>query len=212
MSDTPFYVLKGRDVGGPLNYIPGEYNQEAFEWEAFALEPEKLVIAKTYTYTVTSPNIKQLDFDFYGTSHPIVSDRFVAVCEALQVKFRTVPLSMILDGEAVTAPQYFMFLPGEYRYILDTARSTFKDDIDYDTGELAHNMAFPGGMSHAWIKHFAVLPDSTPHLFWCADLMAVVVARAFKEKAEEARLVCLEFEPIDENFRYDPWDEIDDVV
>jgi hypothetical protein len=213
MSKNEFFVLEypgGCDTCPP--YIPGEYNHSELEWDNFAIDPEKLVINKEYSYSITTSTIERINFDYYGAPDYFVSDRFLTVCTALNVKYRAIPLKIVIHGEAVAEQRYFMFLPGEYRYILDTKESEFSVEIDVDSGKPKHNQAFPQGMVYAWIKHFIPTSDPAPHLFWCAEIMQIVCTREFKSKAEEAKLSCLSFVPMGQSYHYDPWGDLTETV
>ena len=207
MNDKFYKLCYQPDGFGCPHYLSGEYNVESFEWENFEPNPDRLTIQNTYTFNVTDDEINTLNFDFYGDVAPIVSNEFIAICDALNVKRRIVPLQLSLNGTIWNGKVLNLLLPCQSEQLLDRVRSEFAEERVVETGAVMMNRIHPGVHVYAWIKRFSTLPTNAD-LFWCIELLEICVSEKFKRLALANNLHGLKFIPIDESFFYDPWGEM----
>lgn len=207
MTEVRFYVVKycPGEPGCP-HYLSGEVNRDEWEWPMYAMDPFSVTVKHDYVYVVSDPGVS-VDFDFYGNQTNFVSENFLGVCDAAGVKYRAIPLRIEFEGAAVAQKSYFIFLPGEHVDLLDRNQSEFEEDRDMETGEVAINNLFPGAPMYSWIRRFVPRKDCKANLFRCKETMEVVCSAEFKIRAERDALKGIEFVPIDESYRYDPWGE-----
>ena len=187
------------------SYLPGTLNHEEWEWSLHETNPLKIEINKNYIFTVTDPDLNKIDFDLYGSDNAFVSQNFLEVCIKMNVKFRAPPLQMALDNGEKNKKKYFVFLPAEHVNLMDIEKSEFTEEIDLESKSVMINKNFPPNPIYRQINR--LIPDQklTPHLFRCIEIMELVCTNDFLEAAQVAELKCLEFIPIDENYKYDPW-------
>ena len=206
MSLANFFVVQyQRGAQGCPFHLPGELNQERLEWDPFEKNPFSVVIMKEYVYTVTDPEIKSIEFDFYGPEMKIVSDEFLEVCVELNVKFRAIPLEIVLNGKKISNKKYFIFLPGDYDALMDVLASNFSEELDLESGGVMMNRIFPSYSIYSKIDRFVPKSGITSHFFRCIELMDLVCTREFMSKAHEKKLHGIRFVPIDDTYRFDPW-------
>lgn len=92
---------------------------------------------------------------------------------------------------------------------MDREKSEYQVDCVLETRENMMSKLYPDCYVYSWIKKFIPHVGIDEHLFRCVETMELVCSGTFMEKAVESGLLGLRFIPIDENYRYDPWGEIE---
>jgi|SRR5471030_962869 len=209
MSEALFFAIEyASGSAGCPPYLSGEFNQRSWEWAPYEQNPDSVTINNNYIFSISDKNISSVDFDFYGLDDYYVSSRFIDVCNKLGVRFRPVPMKIIFSDNRKTSKDYFIFLPAESSALLDTEKSEFKIDQDLATGKPLINGIFGDSYVYSWVKKFVPVVGVGLHLFRCKETMDLFCSREFKEASESNDLLGLRFVPIDQNYRYDPWGEI----
>lgn len=98
-----------------------------------------------------------------------------------------------------------MFLPVNRLPLLDAKLSEFTEARAVESGELIENKIYPMQAIYNNITRFVTSGAEFPHLFKCSEILELVCTREFMQLAMERGLNCIDFIPIDENFKYDPW-------
>jgi hypothetical protein len=201
-----FFILNyepGPDVGPP--YLSGSLNFPEFEWDVFCQNPRGVSINREYVFTVTDKDVRGIDFDFYGEQSYLVSDRFLALSEDLQVDFRSVPVKIVMPDGKSSKNKYSYFLPATYISLLDQEKSSYAVDVNVETGELLADKLFPGQPVYEKIDRFFAKNISTPNLFVCTEILQLVCTNRFRKEVEEQGLKGIRFTTLDETYVYDPW-------
>jgi hypothetical protein len=203
---NPLYKIQYLPDGEACPYYLSE-KQDPDEWEWGSYEPDALSvnITKKYTTTITDNEVKQIDFDFYGTDSPYVSNPFVKLCEEFSVKFRLIPIDLTLSDGSRPTKSYFVFLSVDHLALLNIEKSESETDVDRETGKTAMSALFPNVPIYNKISKFVAKDLETPHLFNCIEIFSLVCSDTFRNKSREHGLKGLDFIPLDENFVYDPW-------
>lgn len=209
MNPKTFYVIeyKPGDDGCPY-YLSGTLNHEAWEWSLFEPDPDKIEIQNEYVYQITDDEIKDVNFDFYGGDTYFFSDSLLAICEEMGVPFRQIPIKIVMPN-GWTKQNYSVFLPKDNISLIDSTKSDFKLERNMLTGEVEEYESFPGNPIYSWIRKFTPRADINKHLFRCLDNMEMVCSSEFMEKCKSRELTGLNFNPIDNEYVYDPWHEIE---
>ncbi|NHZ66909.1 hypothetical protein [Massilia genomosp. 1] len=202
MTEKNYYILKYKACGAecPIR-LSGRLNQHKWEWDGFETKPNDVDIVKNYEFTVSDRKIKSLEFDFYGYLTKFVSEKFLKVCDDLNVKFRAVPLKFIVQKKEIDK-KYYIFLPVDHFSLLDAELSEFEAVRDDETGELFEDKIYPGQVVYENITKFVISDGEFPHLFKCSEILELVCTREFMQLAIERGLNCIDFIPLDVNFKY----------
>lgn len=207
MSDAKFFVVRyGRAGAACPAHLSGEFNHDEWEWNVFEPSPATIEIKRNYVFSVTDSTIASLNFDFYGSPTIFVSARFVSVCDDFGVKFRAIPMTIVLKGVEIN--NYSIFLIGDSEALIDVSRSEFAVERDLETKDVVMSRIFEGYPLYCWIKTLSPRENIRPHLFRCIETMELVCSAQFKRKCDELKINCIDFVPIDSNYIYDPWDEM----
>ncbi|WP_313200983.1 imm11 family protein [Pseudomonas sp.] len=206
-----FYAVQynAADEGCPDN-LTGFFNHASFEWSPYEYYPELLEIKNEYRLALSDPNINFdiLSFDFYQIGVTYVSRRFLKVCDLLSARYRAVPLEISL-GDKIRKEDYFIFLPGESLPALDKALSVYEAAKDFETGNVIASPLYPGEVTIEKIDSFAVLPGIESDIFRCQETLQLFCSDRFKSAAKG--LKGISFVAIDENYRYDPWSDFEEL-
>lgn len=211
LNENKCYVMQYEPVGkGCPSSLVGFFNCDSYEWSPYEMHPEALSIRKQYRLALSDLEIDLdlLDFDFYQLGSTYVSRNFLEVCDALKVKYRAVPLEISLKGR-VAAGEYFIFLPGESLSALDTSLSVYEVAKDLETGAVIQSPLYPGAVSISKIDLFVLTDSVDSDVFRCQETLQLLCSERFKHAA--SLLKGISFLPVDENYRYDPWAELDDL-
>jgi hypothetical protein len=203
---SEFYILEYSDAapGCPI-YLGGELNHEETEWNIFEPHPFEVNVEKNYVLQITDKTIKDVKFDMEGRHGKYVSKNFLDVCDELHVRYRAIPLDIVLANGKRTSKKYFFFLPVDYIMLMDRKSSIFAEDVDAETGQVKYNKLFPFSPIYNKIDSFVPIADPTPELFCCLENMELVCTKRFKEKSEKNELLGIKYIPIDASYKYDPW-------
>lgn len=203
---TNFYILEYSDAEpGCPTYLGGELNHDETEWNIFEPEPFSIKIEQNYVLQIKDKSIKNINFDMEGRHGKYVSRDFLDVCDTLNVRYRAVPLTILLPTGKESAKAYFFFLPADYIMLMDRGSSKFTEDVDPDTNRTKFNKLFPSSPIYNKIDLFIPIAGATPELFCCLENMELVCTDKFKTEAEKRRLIGINFSQIDSSYRYDPW-------
>lgn len=205
MTENTYFILKYKACGAecPIR-LSGKFNQPKWEWNVFETKPNDVTIVKDYEFTVTDREIKSLEFDFYGAHTKFASRKFLKICDDLNVKYRAIPLKFIVRKKEVDK-EYFIFLPVDHLPLMDKETSTFTEARDAETGELLVNKIYSDQVLYNDITKFITSKEIFPHVFQCSEILELVCTREFMQIAMERDLKCIDFIPIDANFKFDPW-------
>lgn len=205
MTAKNYYVIKYKACEAECpSYISGKFNQTKFEWSVFETKPNDATIKNNYEFTITNREIKNLEFDFYGSQTIFVSGKFLELCGHLDVKFRAVPLKFILKKKPLDK-EYYIFLPVDHLPLMNKKLSTFTAARKVESGEMLISKLYPDQVLYNDITEFVVSNHEFPHVFQCTEIRQLVCTGEFMQLAKERGLNCLDFMPIDANFKYDPW-------
>lgn len=198
---------KGGEIGCP-HHLSGELNQEQWEWDPFSPDPHSEIVEKDYVLKVSDTDVKTIGFDFYEAPSYYVSKKFLSVCDALGVNYRSIPLEIqILDRKITQSFRYYIFLTASSAALLDEKESEFSFETVVETGEVMINRYFKNFPMYSWINKFVPNAENHPALFRCIETMELVCSRDFKDLATRNNLQGISFIPIDENYKFDPWGE-----
>lgn len=204
-----YFVVKysGGESGCP-HHLSGEMNQEEWEWDPFSPNPHQARIEKQYAFKVTDPDIETIHFDFYEAPSCYVSDKFLSLCDVLNVSYRAVPLEIqISNGGKIQSFPRHIFLIASGVSLLDKENSEFSLEMDLETGMTMYNRYFPDSPIYSFIGKFVSNTESHPALFRCIETMELVCNSEFKDLATSSMLHGISFLPIDEQYKFDPWGE-----
>lgn len=190
---------------GCPHHLSEKQNPDEWEWGSYETNPFDVVITKKYATKIVDGEIKNIDFDYYGTDSPYVSNLFVGLCEDLSINFRAIPIDITLKNGKHPSKSYFVFLPGDHLAILDPEKSKVEIDADKETGEPITNSAFPQIPIYNKISKFVLKNIATPHLFHCIEIFSLVCTEVFRNEIEKRNLRGLQFTLLDANYTYDPW-------
>lgn len=124
-----FYVLQYDPDGIACPYFLSEHSVPGeWEWSNYEADPFGVNIVASYRSQITDRDINLIDFDFYGSDAPYVSDRFLAVCDEFSVRYRAVPVEITLKNGTRPEKPYFFFLPADHLSLLDPERSIAEID------------------------------------------------------------------------------------
>ena len=201
------YTLKyAPDDAGCPHFLSEEPMPEEWEWSSYETRPLDIDISKKYATRITDTDIDTVDFDFYGADAPYVSTRFLALCDALAVRYRAVPIDMTLHDGSRPPKSYAIFLPASHLSIIDTEKSVYELDRVVETGDTMMNQAFPELPVYSKIERFVTKENiEVPHLFQCIEIFSLVCTEAFRQEAIGRGLAGLQFTALDEGYVYDPW-------
>jgi hypothetical protein len=135
---------------------------------------------------------------------PYVSQDFLNVCDSTGVPYRAIPLRMLLPSGTETKKNYFFFLPKSNLSLLDRASSQYEDQLNLETGEVQYNGVFTDVPMYTKIEKFVPKDIPTPPLFFCTEIFALICIEQFK--AAGSALIGVEYVPLDESYRYAPWE------
>jgi len=207
MSNTNYYFIAyAADKGSP-EHISMEINHPEWEWNTYEPNPDAIRIEKDYAIKITDKNIKEIRLDLYGTNTYFVSDKFINACDELNVKYRKIPIEIILYNGEHIPKNYYILLPAQSLALLDTEKSIFQTEEDIETGKPVINKLFPHTHVYSWIKKFSPI-DTNLDLFRCTETMELACSERFKKALEKRQASNIKFRPVDESYRYDPWGDI----
>ncbi|MBC3952035.1 imm11 family protein [Pseudomonas folii] len=203
-----FYVLEYESVdeGCPV-FLEGVANTD-WEWTIYDPAPYKFTITKNHEFRVTDKDVKVLDLDYSGSPTNLVSQHFLNVCDTLEAKYRSVPVKVNLANGAETSKDYFYFLSAQWESLLDESKSEYSLELNMESGKPAVNKFYPNANCYNWISKFITKNNIEADIFWSSELMELVCSKRFVDKAAQCGLKGLNFVPLDEEYRYDPWNEI----
>jgi hypothetical protein len=188
--------------------LSGSFNQPEFEWDILNPNSAKQVrVQKSYELKITDKSIKKIEADFYDPDCPIVSERFLSICDELGVSYQKVPLKISFTSKNAAPHDSYLLLLCDSAKLLDREHSEFGEDHIVETGAVMMNKHFPDSPIYSWIRKFKVR-STQHHLFHCIELIRPVVSQKFKQMAEERNLKGLSFVPVDNGYQYDPWGDM----
>jgi hypothetical protein len=201
-----FYVINYEPDGiGSPYYLGGNYDPEEWEFDIDDPNPLDIKVNREHALSVTDPEIKNIDFDFYTPDPTIVSKEFLALCEKQEVAFKAITLDISLAKRKNQGKKYSIFIPATHIALLDIENSVADIEKILETGENKINPIFPPNFVYAKIEKFATKEIQTPPLFQCIEIRQLVCTEEFKAEALSRNLKGLKFVPIDEQFQFDPW-------
>lgn len=201
-TQAPHYYIVRYAPGAPgcPYFLHGDHAPDRYEWNSVEpITPERPIL-RDYSFTVTDPALPAPAFDFYGRDSWFVSAQFLVLCSDLDVRFRAVPLKMLIRGSAFlpteyTAKRYAIFLPCDDIALLDRDAAEYADDTVLETGAPMTHSYFPSVSIYASITRFVAHKISTPALFRCLDIVELVCTEAFMLRAQADHLQGLTFVP-----------------
>jgi len=211
VNDKKYYVMSYSSVGeGCPESLIGFFNCETFEWDPFELDPKRLDIKHQYCLKLSSLDMRidELDFDFYQLGGEYVSRKFLSVCDDLGVSYKAIPLDLSWRGK-VRKGEFFIFLPGESIAALDKERSVYEVSRDLESGRVLESSLYPGSAPIDNIDLFVVSAEVEGDLFRCQETLELFCSERFISYA--GGLKGLSFLEVDENYKYDPWSEFDEL-
>jgi hypothetical protein len=201
-----FYVVNYEPDGiGSPYYLGGNYDPEEWEFDIDDPNPLDIKINRKHSLSLTDPEIKNIDFDFYTPDPTIVSKEFLALCNEQKVPFKAIPFDISLARGKKQEKEYSIFIPATHVALLDIENSVAEIEKILETGENKINPIFPPNFVYAKIEKFAINEVQTASLFQCIEIRQLVCTNEFKIEALSRNLKGLKFVPIDEQFRFDPW-------
>lgn len=203
-----FYVLEYESVdeGCPI-FLEGVANAD-WEWTIYDPYPYKFTITKNHEFRVTDKEVKVLDLDYSGSPTNLVSQQFLNVCDTLGAQYRSVPVKVYLANGAETNKDYFYFLSAQWESLLDESKSEYSLELNMESGKPATNKFYPKANCYNWISKFITKDNIEADIFWCSELMELVCSKRFVDEAARCGLKGTRFVSLDEEYRYDPWNEI----
>ena len=174
------------------------------EWSFDDPEPHKYGIYSSYSLKI---NEKFIDFDYSG--HGYVSDKFLKTLDECNVKYRAIPLKIILRGNRRPQKNYFFLLLVGRFFILDKQKSNYtisKNPNNYN--DYLYEPYFPSEVCYDFIEEFYIKDNcSFPDFFICGELKKEICTERFKDLCESLGNVGIKFTEIIDGFKYDPWED-----
>ncbi|PHM73080.1 imm11 family protein [Xenorhabdus kozodoii] len=203
-TENDFFIVKYSPDGVGIPYfMDKEWNPELPSYDIYKKPPSLEELADKYNIKIKS---NQLDGDFFVKDR-LVSLDILNLCKELKINCITVPVTIQLYRNKTPKKQYFLFFLSDYISILDPEKSIFSISRDIYTDKL--DTPEDKGLDKIYyekIDKFHIKEDISKHLFFCQELSKPVCSNVFKEKFESLNLKGVEFEIIDDNYKYDAWD------
>ncbi|KTB95995.1 MULTISPECIES: Imm43 family immunity protein [Pseudomonas] len=203
-----FYVIeyKSDNEGCPV-FLDGVENCD-WEWTIYDPAPYKFTITKNYEFRIVDKDVEFLELDYSGSPARFVSQQFLNVCDALGAEYRSVPVKVYLANGVETRKDYFYFLSAQWESLLDESKSEYSLELDMESGKPTVNKFYPKANCYNWINKFTTKRNIESDIFWCSELMELVCSQRFVDESVQCDLKGINFVPINEEYRYDPWNEI----
>jgi len=199
MKKKEFYVVSPAVVKDVPIFFDAEWLPELPEFNQVEKNPPKNLFEPSYTIKL---ELEQFETDAVLEQY-IVSSRFLSLCAAHKCEYIDLPLTIELaSGKSIQDFSFFCLLS---RYsLLDVEKSEF---VLMDEG-LLRPMAERVDKSPVYdrIDRFIVKENIGEDLFFCEELKQAVCSSAFKEEYFTKELIGLDFERIDEDFTFNPWE------
>jgi len=209
--EKTYYVMRysAEDRGCPI-VLSGFFNCDEFEWDPLESNPSEIEVKKSYTLKLSGVemDLDDLNFDFYQVGDTYVSKKFLAICDELGAKYKAIPLEIVHKGKS-RKDDFFIFLPGESLAALDKSKSEYLVSKDLETGAEIENLLYPGSVSIDSVVNFVVSAAIESDIFRCQETLELFCSEKFKVAA--SYLKGIQFERIDEHYKYDAWAELDNI-
>ncbi|MBQ4775585.1 MULTISPECIES: hypothetical protein [Pectobacterium] len=144
----------------------------------------------------------------YFIEDDLASMDMCVLCDKLNVKFIRIPVEVELYRGRTPNKKYFLFFLKSYLSILDEERSIYSKSTDLKN----ENFNVSGEDERFFydsIELFKVKDSVSENLFFCNELMLPVCSAVFKEECERLGLEGVGFKPLDDNYKYSAWDDLD---
>ena len=194
LDSCKFFVINFKPGGeGFPHYIDKEYTPELPTFNIHTALPELTVFCDHYTLRTTVDNLAG---DYYPLDD-LASDEMLSLCSALSVDYFNVPLSIELSDGGEVSKHYNLFYLKKYLSIIDKDKSEYEIDDFITDDETVY---------YSKINRFIIKENLCDHLFFCTDIGKPVCSSDFKERITKQGLVGIVFMAIDNNYKYDEWD------
>lgn len=196
-----FFVLERKPAEGGQNFVEMIWSPPLPKFHFPSGDVDKNAFADNYFVKL---KVHKLTGDYFLGDY-LASERFLSLCRSLGVDFISAKADVALPRDKKPELSYNFFLPLERLDLLDEGKSIFCIAVDVETGEPQTKAAGLDSTYYDKIDLFKTREDVDRDLFLCTELKKVVCSARFKKKFEDAQTTGIGFEPIDQNFRYDPW-------
>lgn len=198
MTTIEFYILRYKPDGKKCPYFFGT----TWTPDLPSIHLPSITIDEKHFSTNYHVSARTESYDAdYNPDQFLASEKMIAICKNLSVNYLSRPVAISLHRHKVPQKKQFLFIPTTRIRIMDESLSIFI----MDTSPLSDRQDPEGDTYYERIDKFVTRPTPTEHLFYCLEIKELVCSKQLKEEYEKEDLIGIEFTPIDENFRYDPW-------
>ncbi|MEX3954702.1 hypothetical protein [Trinickia sp. EG282A] len=171
-----------------------------FPWNDVSIAPK---IDTHFQMFIDWRRLKNIDLDYFLPQGPVVSQKFASLCTDQGVDFQLISLDVILNGVKVKEKFYFMAL-NKFVSIVDADRTSHVRMKKMDGTGYEINPFFPDIPEYDMLERIVFNDLKKPPLFIAPEIGSRrVCTQQFKECMEGHGMKGIEFQPIDERFRYE---------
>lgn len=171
------------------DYMNFEFSDNCGEFE---MSNSNTVLPKNELIKLKEKKSSAIDFDFYGLEFYIVSKKFLALCDSLNISYSSEQCTIVFKENKFE--EFYFFAPTICHSIIDESKSIFEVD-EFSTSE--------NQKKYSLIEKFVPIENIQQNLLYCTDIEKVVCSELFKSHAEKT-LKNIRFTEI-ESYIHDPF-------
>ena len=199
-----FVKYKSGDKGCPI-YLGGKYLKDGkwtgnHEWDYYNPDPFQSEVESNYSLKMDESFV---DLDY---SKDFVSEQFLKILDELKVKYRSIPLKIVLRGNKNPEKKYYILLLVGRVFLLDEGKSKYQIARNLNTQEIIYSKFDSSTPVYSLIDEFYIKNIVTPHFFIAEEMGAVMCTATFRDLAKDKGIRGIDFEKVENGFKYDPWD------
>lgn len=200
-ADSGFFVIVDKPNAGVPVFFETIWSPEMPLFHFPSGKIDRSLFADFYSVKVKS---RKMTGDYFVNEY-ISSGNFLRLCEEVGADFIFAKMDVTLLGKNTPKEDYYFFMPMERVDLLDEENSVFTISTNLETGKLSTREIGLDSTYYDKIDLFVAKKNVDRDLFLCTELKEIVCSARFKKMFEDARMSGIDFEPIDQDFRYDPW-------
>jgi hypothetical protein len=203
--ETVFFVVKYVADGQKVPYFfDAKWSPELPKFHYPSGNPSDKDLLNRY---LVSTDLSDLVAD-YLPDHYLASDKFKKLCEDADSDVIVRPVDVGLKGGEKITGKYFFLLPAERISFMDVGNSEFTLSLDKYTKKPLISEEQDGKFSvYETIETLSIDNTVCSHLFFAREIKEIVCSDFFVEMFKARGLIGLEFERLDKNYRYAPWED-----
>ena len=187
-------------------FFDKEWMPELPDYSFYDSPPREEMFATSYRLKAKTTNLS----GDYFIEDDLASIDMCDLCERLNVKFIRIPVEVDLYRGKTPRKKYYLFFLKSYIPILDREKSIYSLSTDMGNEDLNISEFSEGArFFYDSIELFKVKSDINENLFFCSELMLPVCSQVFKDECERLSLEGMCFKPLDDNYKYSAWEDLD---